>query len=852
MIAPSNDFVKYSLDIGNRILKTRPEKSVKEAGQFLTPYAVACFMAHQLGPIRDGGRLLEPSIGAGTLACAVIERLIHEGNPIEFWIDGFEIDPELCKATRSALTTASEIASKYGIIIHWKVYEADFILECAPSPQPSLFPNFGPAESPYDYIIANPPYFKLNSQDPRAKIAAGKVKGHTNIYTLFMAFATKLLVPNGQACFIVPRSFCSGLYFSDFRRNFLQETKPIAFHVFDTRDDIFKDDEVLQENVILTFKKRHHTLYNLDEQEIIHISSSTSASELSENLITRPINMHHFLSKKEGAFLFRLPTGTLDEKILEEMDQWEGSLDRFGLQVSTGPVVAFRAKNWLTETETVSNGTAVPLLWMQHIQAQKIEWPIAKLSKPQGIQRSSQSDALLTPKSNYVILRRFSAKEDRRRLIAAPFLAEEYSYDYIGLENHLNYIYRRLGQLTIAEAIGLSALLNSALIDRYFRITNGNTQVNAAELRNMPLPPLEIIQRIGEYIHNEKAYEAEAAEHIIFATLQESGLLSENIPILQETRIRMGKIEQAQLILKELGLPTAQQNEMAALTLLVLAQLSEDTPWENAQSKNVRVHDILIEIKQRYGREYAENTRETIRRQVLHQFEQAGLATRNPDDLSLATNSPRTHYSLSNAALLAIRSYNTSSWQQSVKRFIEEKGALIEIYNKAREQTKVPLQIADGSKYLLSPSKHNELEAQIIHEFGPRFAPGSQLYYLGDAANKVLILDKVGFEKMHIPTSSHGKLPDIVLYDEQREWVFLIEAVTSHGPVSPKRQIELEEIFKDCPASRVYVTAFPDIKTFKRFAGDIAWETEIWIAENPDHMIHFNGEKFIGPHTTAE
>lgn len=314
----------------------------------------------------------------------------------------------------------------------------------------------------------------------------------------------------------------------------------------------------------------------------------------------------------------------------------------------------------------------------------------------------------------------------------------------------------------------------------------------------------------------------------------------------------MGKIEQAQIILKELGLPAAQQNEISALTMLVLAQLSEDTPWEAAQNKTLRVHDILLEIKQRYHREYAENTRETIRRQVLHQFEQAGFVIRNPDDLSLAVNSPKTHYVLSNAALIAIRSYDTPHWQHAAKQFVEEKGTLIELYAKAREQTKIPLQIADSGKYLLSPGKHNQLEAQIVQEFGPRFAPGSQIYYLGDAANKVLVFNKAGFEKLNIPTSVHGKLPDVVLYDEQRQRIFLIEAVTSHGPVSPKRHVELEEIFDGCSASRIYVTAFPDFKTFKRFTNDIAWETEIWIAETPDHMIHYNGDKLLGSHPSTK
>jgi len=310
----------------------------------------------------------------------------------------------------------------------------------------------------------------------------------------------------------------------------------------------------------------------------------------------------------------------------------------------------------------------------------------------------------------------------------------------------------------------------------------------------------------------------------------------------------MGKVEQAQEILKTLGLPQAQRNEISALTLLVLAQLSEETPWRQARRQSLRIHDILIAIKDRYGREYAENTRETVRRQVIHQFEQAGLVVRNPDNPALPTNSPRTHYALSDAAIRTIRAYQSKGWQQAVQSFLETQGALLEIYQKGREQQKVPLRLASGEEYHLSPGEHNELQAAVVEEFGPRFAPGARLLYLGDAENKTLIFDKTGLDELSIPVSSHDKLPDIVFYDESRNWLFLIEAVTSHGPISPKRHFELEEMLKECSAGRVYVSAFPDFATFKNFLTEVAWETEVWLAEMPEHLIHFNGDRFLGPH----
>lgn len=389
--------------------------------------------------------------------------------------------------------------------------------------------------------------------------------------------------------------------------------------------------------------------------------------------------------------------------------------------------------------------------------------------------------------------------------------------------------------------------MNSAITDRYFRIVNGNTQVNAAELRILPLPPLGVIKNIGEKIQKANDYAPDQIDGIIFSTLWESNLLDEEFPMIQETRITMGKIEQAREILELLGLPSAQQNEISALTLLALAQLSEDTEWKNAATKSLRVHDILVEIKQRYGREYAENSRETIRRKVLHQFEQAGIVIRNVDDPERPTNSGLNNYVLSDLVLDVIRFYDTSKWKAKSKSFIDQHGKLLEVYQNAREQTKIPLQVAEGKVYKLSPGKHNRLEVAIVEEFGPRFAPGAKLIYLGDTAKKTLIFDKTTFAKLGVPVSEHGKFPDVILYDSRRKWLFLIEAVTAHGPVSPKRQVELEKLFEKCKAGKIYITAFLDFATYKKYANDIAWETEVWIAEIPSHMIHLNGDKFLGP-----
>ena len=318
--------------------------------------------------------------------------------------------------------------------------------------------------------------------------------------------------------------------------------------------------------------------------------------------------------------------------------------------------------------------------------------------------------------------------------------------------------------------------------------------------------------------------------------------------MITETRFGMGKIQEAQDVLKTLGLPPKQQNELSALTLLVLAQLSEETPWSASCRKSLRIHDMLIEMRERFDKEYAENTRETVRRQVIHQFEQAHIVIRNPDNLTLPTNSPRTHYALSKAAIETIRKYGSDEWVEAAQDFLENQRALIERYAREKEQHRIPLVMEGGEAYTLSPGAHNQLQAQIINDFGPLFAPGARVLYVGDTENKMLHVEWEMLQRIGLPVTKHDKLPDVMLYDEKKNWVYLIEAVTSHGPVSPKRFAEIEGALEGCTAKRVYVSAFPDFSVFKNHLSEIAWDTEVWLADTPDHLIHFNGDKFLSVH----
>lgn len=315
------------------------------------------------------------------------------------------------------------------------------------------------------------------------------------------------------------------------------------------------------------------------------------------------------------------------------------------------------------------------------------------------------------------------------------------------------------------------------------------------------------------------------------------------------------KLEQVRTFLKALGLPPAQYNDRSALVFLALANIKPDDDWKSAQAPLLPTVVIMQFLRDFYDKDYKPNSRETIRRQTLHQFEQARIVDRNRDDKTRATNSKDNNYSLNEPILAILREYPDGNWQLKIEEYQQDLPRLQDMYQKALDLEKIPLSLPDGREIKLSPGAHNQLHADIVHEFCPRFVgKGGEVLYIGDTASsrseggKLMILESERMLELGIPPMAHDKLPDVVVYDNERNWLFLIEAVTSHGPVSPKRWLELEHALSTCKIGRVYVTAFPHRAEFRKNAADIAWETEVWIADNPDHMIHFNGDRFLGPH----
>lgn len=309
-------------------------------------------------------------------------------------------------------------------------------------------------------------------------------------------------------------------------------------------------------------------------------------------------------------------------------------------------------------------------------------------------------------------------------------------------------------------------------------------------------------------------------------------------------------IKAALQIIVWLGLPRAQLNERSALCLLALLDLTPGKAWADAEAPLVGITPIMEWAREHYGKEYAPNTRETFRRQTMHQFCDAGIALCNPDSPERPVNSPKTVYQIEPAALALLRTFGTPAWHEGLTAYLAERETLVARYAKEREQNRIPVQIALDKTISLSPGEHSELIRAIIEEFAPRFAPGSVLVYAGDTGDKWSHFDEPLLAGLGVDVDSHGKMPDVVLHYTAKDWLLLVESVTSHGPVDGKRHAELANLFAGSTAGLVYVTAFPNRAIMGRYLGEIAWETEVWVADTPSHLIHFNGARFLGPHDT--
>ncbi|MBS2966573.1 hypothetical protein KGA66_26275 [Actinocrinis puniceicyclus] len=313
---------------------------------------------------------------------------------------------------------------------------------------------------------------------------------------------------------------------------------------------------------------------------------------------------------------------------------------------------------------------------------------------------------------------------------------------------------------------------------------------------------------------------------------------------------RQRRIAEARELLGHLDFDAERCNERSAQVLLALSALRADEPWSEARAALSRTLEIIAWIRDEYGTDYKPNTRETIRRQTLHQFVEAGLVAYNPDDPRRPVNSPRACYQLEPAALDLVRAYQSAYFEARLLSYRQDLPSLRDMRAAERRLHRIPVTLLDGSQVTLSPGGQNVLIRQAVEEFCPRFTPGGVILYLGDADDKWSVFERQRLEQLGVHVDSHGKMPDIIVHLPDRGWLVLVEAASSHGPVDGKRHTELKQLFKDSQAGLVFISCLPSRAELRKYLKDIAWETDVWCADNSSHLIHFNGDRFLGPHPT--
>ncbi len=471
----------------------------KHRGQFFTPNKVSTFMASLFKIHNDTIRLLDPGAGTGILSAAFCERLLSDNKIVNLTMDVYENDSNLLPFLKMTLESCKIKLAKRGYNVDYNIFEQDYILRNKSYFTKSDLVWQNENHILYDFIISNPPYYKLNVGSPQSTVMGGLISGQPNIYALFMALSASMLKPEGEMVFITPRSFCSGLYYKKFREWFLKNVQITNIHIFESRKEIFDQDEVLQENIIIKAKK----LKKIENHEKVIISESKNKHF--DKLSKLEVQSEDVIFRKNGDIFIRIPTSSLDLEILHIVDSWPNTLKELGLEISTGPVVSFRADEYLLP-ELTEKQNSVPLLWMHNMKDMRVVLSLHKDKKPSAIRVCNDTKQLLLPVKNYVLVKRFSSKEQKRRLYASVLLESEFPYKTVGIENHVNYIHKPCADLSVYEAFGIASILNTTIVDKFFRALNGNTQVNATDIRSLPFPDIENIRKIGKFVYESKSY----------------------------------------------------------------------------------------------------------------------------------------------------------------------------------------------------------------------------------------------------------------------------------------------------------------------------------------------------------
>ncbi len=831
------DALAEAVDFSRIVVSQKLEPSRRAVlGQYMTPIRVSRFMANLFSERLGNLRVLDPGAGVGSLTVALAERFCRESTPprsVEFVC--YEVDSLLSDHLSDTLLRVETRCEQARIEATSQLLSADFILEHSDARVPGSFGDSAVGGVGFTHVILNPPYRKIRADSAHRGALRRAGLETSNLYTGFMFLAAKQLCHGGEMVAIVPRSFCNGPYFRPFRQQFFSMMRLRQIHVFEKRDHAFKDDDVLQENVIV------HAVKGETSGDVTITTSGGNALEFdpvrgvctAEDLTQRTVPLNSVICDNDPDCFVHIAADGIEQSIVDRMACFTTSLATLGVEVSTGPVVDFRLKD---DLRTMPENGAVPLLYPAHFEGGRTSWPKAS-RKPNAIRVSDASVRRLWPnEGSYVVVRRFTSKEERRRIVASVY-ASNLPGKLIGFENHLNVFHLRRAGMPEELARGLALFLNASLVDRYFRQYNGHTQVNATDLRRLRYPDHATLERLGRK-YDVAELSQEAVDTIIEGEV--AHMTHDENPLAARR-----KMDEATAVLKALGMPRGQQNDRSALTLLALVDLRPAGSWNRLDRPLMGITPIMDYARKHYGRAYAPNTRETFRRQTMHQFVEAGIALYNPDNPARPVNSPKACYRISEEALDVAVTFGTSEWEAAVEKWIGRRPSLEARRARNRAMQMIPVKVAKDHYLALTPGKHSELIGEILTSFAPRFAPGAEVVYVGDAGGE-LFEEKILVE-LGVVVDKHGKMPDVVLYFRKKNWLILVEAVTSHGPVNAKRHNELAQLFGVAQAGIVYVTAFPNRTVMGRHLSEISWETEVWCADAPSHLIHFDGERFLGP-----
>lgn len=808
------------------------EKSRSQHGQYFTPPPIAQMMATMFDKYPTEIRLLDAGAGIGTLTAAFVENVLFQPNlPEKISVTAYENEPQFLPYLEKTLNQCRAACEQAGILFNSIIKAEDFVESASKVLRPRLFEG---GSHKFNCAILNPPYKKIHSQSAyrRRLREAGIETG--NLYTAFLALTAAMLEPEGQLVAITPRSFCNGPYYKAFRKFFASQMAFRRIHLFDSRDKVFAGEDVLQENI---------TFYAVKTQNKQNVLITSSPDPLAEVESLRFVPYQRVINPNDPHLFIHIAASDLDQNIAERIARFPCTLADLGLDVSTGRVVDFRAKPFLRQQPEENS---VPLIYPHHMKYGFVVWPDTNHRKPNAFVENVETRKWLLPSGHYVIVRRFSSKEEPKRINAAVYDPEMVAKTAVAFENHVNVFHAWNKGLSPELARGLAIYLNSTLLDEYFRQFNGHTQVNATDLRSLLYPQRKTLERWGKSYHRHFP-DQQTIDDLIESELRMMSELETPDPVAAKKRVA-----EAIEVLKALGLPRGQQNERSAMTLLALLDLPPDKPWSAAGRPLLGITPIMKFIRKQYGVDYAPNTRETIRRHSVHQFVQAAIVIENPDDPLRPVNSPKWCYQIEPTVFELLQQYGRPDWQRQLDDYLQTAVLLKERYAKQRKTSQVPVQIAADQEIHLSPGKHSQLIKQIIEKFAPRFVPGGTLVYVGDTGDKWGYFDEELLSSLGIAVDLHGKMPDVMIYDSEKDWLVLVEAVTSHGPMNPKRQLELEALFAAVQDKIVYVTAFPTRRDLARYLSDISWETEVWIANHPDHLIHFDGVRFLGPYNSKE